>query len=116
MPLYAYKCHECGVEFDRRLSLSNSSEPQTCECGGDTYKDLSKTNVAIDQTEGCYDHGLGEYIDSSSDRRRIMKEKGLIDVSAKECFRAKPRQRDDKGYEKIFEKASDELRTVKINS
>jgi len=36
--------------------------------------------LLIDKTLGYYDKQLGAYIGSSSDRRKIMSRKGLIDI------------------------------------
>ena len=43
MPLYEYKCSECGRNFDRLVSISEASKNQVCpHCGGkNTKKQLS---------------------------------------------------------------------------
>jgi putative FmdB family regulatory protein len=80
MPQYAYKCIN-GHEFDKYLPLKDSDIKIQCpECGKESYKDFSKINLLIDKTLGYYDKQLGAYIGSSSDRRKIMSRKGLIDI------------------------------------
>lgn len=41
MPTYAYRCPECGHEFDKVLRISQYKDPQTCpECGHNPAKKL----------------------------------------------------------------------------
>jgi len=41
MPTYAYRCPECGHEFDKILRISQYKDPQTCpECGHSPAKKL----------------------------------------------------------------------------
>lgn len=42
MPIYCYRCKNCGASFERRLSMDNmekplSEKPKECTCEGD-YK------------------------------------------------------------------------------
>jgi putative FmdB family regulatory protein len=43
MPLYEFKCKDCGLNFDKLVSLSEASKKQVCpHCGGkNTKKQLS---------------------------------------------------------------------------
>ncbi|MAU01905.1 MAG: transcriptional regulator [Anaerolineaceae bacterium] len=43
MPMYDFACRECGQVFEKKLRMSQSSDPQTCPgCGsGDTRRHMS---------------------------------------------------------------------------
>jgi putative FmdB family regulatory protein len=43
MPMYDFACRACGQPFEKKLKMSQSSDPQRCpECGsGDTRRRLS---------------------------------------------------------------------------
>lgn len=45
MPIYEYKCNECGVEFENMLSFSESDKKVKCEnCkSNDVQKRISKS-------------------------------------------------------------------------
>jgi putative FmdB family regulatory protein len=45
MPTYTYECSVCGEPFERVLHMSESDEPQTCQCGGLGKKTISMPNV-----------------------------------------------------------------------
>jgi predicted nucleic acid-binding Zn ribbon protein len=66
---YAYICDECNNEEIRIVPLSERNN-QICECGNRLRQDWSKKTILVDQTLGYYDSCLGQYIGSSSDRRR----------------------------------------------
>lgn len=46
MPLYEYECKDCGV-FTGLRSMSQSSEPLTCECGVLSARILSAPKLAL---------------------------------------------------------------------
>ncbi|MDP8255866.1 MAG: zinc ribbon domain-containing protein [Candidatus Alcyoniella australis] len=41
MPLYEYKCKECGLEFDELVSLSKRDQVRCPKCQGDPERKLS---------------------------------------------------------------------------
>lgn len=43
MPMYDFACRECGQVFEKKLRMSQSSDPQVCpSCGsGDTRRHMS---------------------------------------------------------------------------
>lgn len=45
MPTYTYECSVCGAPFERVLHMSESEDPQTCDCGGPGRKTISMPNV-----------------------------------------------------------------------
>ena len=34
MPIYAFKCEDCGTEFEEMRLFKNYAAPATCSCGG----------------------------------------------------------------------------------
>ncbi|MCA9896657.1 MAG: zinc ribbon domain-containing protein [Ardenticatenaceae bacterium] len=48
MPMYDFACRECGQVFEKKLRMSQSSDPQACpSCGsGDTRRHMSSA-IAI---------------------------------------------------------------------
>ena len=57
MPTYTYECQDCHAEFERVLPMSQSDDPQTCECGGQGRKTISMPNV-IFKGDGWVDKNL----------------------------------------------------------
>ncbi|MCB8981102.1 MAG: zinc ribbon domain-containing protein [Ardenticatenaceae bacterium] len=49
MPMYDFACRECGEVFEKKLKMSESSDPQICPtCGsGDTRRHMSSTAFAV---------------------------------------------------------------------
>lgn len=46
MPIYLYRCRNCGVESDRHHSFDSSVE-DLCECGGDLRRVYSVGGVTF---------------------------------------------------------------------
>jgi putative FmdB family regulatory protein len=42
MPRYEYKCSTCGEVFERTKRMSESSDPDTCLCGGSGERIISR--------------------------------------------------------------------------
>ncbi|MBE0447735.1 MAG: zinc ribbon domain-containing protein [Actinobacteria bacterium] len=40
MPLYEFKCENCGCVFEKLVSASNSEVPECSKCGGSDVKKL----------------------------------------------------------------------------
>ena len=47
MPLYDYRCPECGVEFDVLCSIAGRNKPKLCECGERADRVLSGGNFML---------------------------------------------------------------------
>ena len=54
MPLYEYKCNECGLRFERRQSFSDPAVDTCPECGGEV--------VRLIQPPGIIFKGSGFYV------------------------------------------------------
>ena len=113
MPNFAFICDE-GHMFDKHLPLSEYDKPVSCDCGLLAHKDYSQWNIGTDNTLGYFDTGLGTYIESTSDRRRIERSRGLEAVSGSEevmKYRGKPKEPD---IDKLIRKAHDKVSTVTV--
>ena len=90
-------CHKCDESKDRYVNVEkfNAGEAK-CKCGGTlgsvTYGDNHSKRwnpPIIDRTLGYYDDQLGSYIGSTSDKRRICKEKGWVEIKTGEVDQIK---------------------------
>jgi len=101
------KCHKCGAVKPRYIDTEKFNAGKAkCRCGGmlgsPTYTNKARSTrwnpPIIDRTLGYYDDQLGAYVGSTSDRRRICKEKGLVmiknDGTELETIRRQPEKTD----------------------
>lgn len=49
MPLYEFRCNECGAVFDR-IQKMDAPEPECPECSGSTKKLISASNFELKGT------------------------------------------------------------------
>lgn len=47
MPLYVYKCDECGITFERRQSFHDEPLNQCPECGGHIHRVLQPVGIVF---------------------------------------------------------------------
>jgi len=48
MPIYAFRCEQCGEAFDRKLSIDGRDTPQVCEeCGGVASRAVTGCNFNL---------------------------------------------------------------------
>ncbi len=57
MPIYTYKCDECGVRFDQRQRFSDDPLSECPECGGHVHR--------VPQPVGIVFKGSGWYVKDS---------------------------------------------------
>ena len=50
MPTYCYQCSDCGENFEIIASMSESSKPRKCTCGGKALR-----NLQLEQAQGNVD-------------------------------------------------------------
>ncbi len=54
MPIYEYKCPECGTAFEEWLKVSECENPQPCpNCKGEAHRIVSQTSFVL-KGEGWY--------------------------------------------------------------
>lgn len=56
MPMYEYKCSDCGLAFEARQKFSDAPLTECRECGGSVRKVISQTAFTL-KGGGWYDQG-----------------------------------------------------------
>ncbi len=59
MPLYEYKCKECGLVFEARQKFSDAPLTECRNCGGPVEKLISQSAFSL-KGGGWYDQGYGQ--------------------------------------------------------
>jgi putative FmdB family regulatory protein len=78
MPIYDYKCSQCGIKTDIWAGIDE--QVISCDCGLMAYRVLSPTRGNCDM-EPHFDENLGEgiWVKSRQHRKEEMKRLGLVD-------------------------------------
>jgi putative FmdB family regulatory protein len=85
MPIYEYRCEECGNEVELLQHLGRGTSPQCDECGGEMKRLISPTSFIL-KGEGWY---VTDY--PSKDRKAAMEaEKKRKDKKKESGEKAKP--------------------------
>ena len=58
MPVYEYKCHDCGIVFEARQKFADEPLTACTACGGRVEKQISLTGFAL-KGGGWYQSGYG---------------------------------------------------------
>lgn len=80
MPLYNFRCPRCGDEWEQ---LARFEQIVHCDgCSVPAQRLISAPTVISDNLDAksYYDDGLGARIESRSQRKRLMHEKGVEEV------------------------------------
>ena len=56
MPMYEYKCHDCGITFEARQKFSDAPLTECQQCGGKVSKLISLGGFAL-KGGGWYQQG-----------------------------------------------------------
>ncbi len=87
MPLYDFLCNDGHTtEGIRGVAVTWIVCPT---CGLPAERQISKPVIRTDSVDAYYDHGLGERIESRSQRQRLMKASGLVEKGTTEMSGAK---------------------------
>ena len=86
MPIYDCECEKCGIKEDIWAGIE-CIHPKCPECGLKMVRLMSPTRIICD-IEPYYDENLadarkapqGSYVQSRQDRKRKMKELGLVET------------------------------------
>lgn len=70
MPIYAYLCSK-GHDFDRYLPLAEYAQPQTCDCGAESVKQICAPLVVAD-LPGYQSPVDGRWIEGRKARREDL--------------------------------------------
>ena len=76
MPLYEFKCEQCGKAFTK---LQSMKQEHTAECCNRPSRRIFSATAFTDVYTGKYEPALRQYVGTKTERRRLMKEKNLID-------------------------------------
>ena len=76
MPLYQFKCDECGAEIEEYQSMK---EEHVAQCCGKNARRIFNPTAFTDVYNGQYEPALRQYVGTKTERRRLMKEANLID-------------------------------------
>jgi len=84
MPIYNYYCPECKKEWEAFHTVNERHNEKCCN----KNPDIIITSFSKNQVQCCdyYDHGLGERVTSPGHRKRLMKERGLVEVGTQKLF------------------------------
>ena len=83
MPLYSYKCQTCSEVTDASRSIADRADAPSCaECGSNTKKIIAKYTVHPDFAE-YYDDNLETHITSKQHRKKVMKERDVVELVGK---------------------------------
>ncbi|MBE0598765.1 MAG: zinc ribbon domain-containing protein [Desulfuromonadales bacterium] len=59
MPMYEYRCDQCGVVFEARQKFSDAPLTECNSCGGSVQKLISQTSFSL-KGNGWYQQGYSE--------------------------------------------------------
>ena len=89
MPVYDYECM-CGTRTTAYRTINDREHGPSCpDCGGDTRKMVSRSNINPDIFDGTYDpnlspmfagEGHGTWLKSRAHRKERMRELGLVEI------------------------------------
>lgn len=79
-PIYEYTCDN-GHDFERFLPVKDYLKPQTCECGSQSKKRISRPMLNLDMQpwDRYVSPVSGKVITSYKERRKDMAEHGCVD-------------------------------------
>ena len=88
MPIYEYKCENCGYEFEEMLHFSERDDPLNTPCsfptcGGKVHLKMSLGSFHL-KGSGWYKDGYGK------GKQESKKEKPVVKSSEKKPIEAKP--------------------------
>jgi putative FmdB family regulatory protein len=95
MPLYEYRCEECGVRFERRQSFSAEPVKVCPECGGNVHRLIGPAGIIF--------KGSGFYV---TDNRKARNSAGVDKKSESDSSPAESTKSDSKSIDKKAESGS----------
>ncbi|MFA5874349.1 MAG: zinc ribbon domain-containing protein [Anaerolineales bacterium] len=114
MPVYAYRCSSCGVQFEKQQTFSDQSLLRCPECGKRALKKVYLPVGIVFKGSGFYatDHHspsgqLSKKADEKLEEKKDSKESGESKEPAAKTEKSSEKS-TDKSSEKSSEKSSDE--------
>ena len=92
MPLYEYRCIDCGASQERICSFEQRDESPLCSCGQTTHRTVTAPARTASQWgdsfwDGRKDRGLRTTLVSKKHREAVMRQRGLRQVEDGEVER-----------------------------
>lgn len=82
--LYEYRCRRCKEITEAIRSIDNRNDAPACEhCNGETRKIISLGQRVHGDFAPYYDENLETHIESKQHRRKVMKEKDVVELYGK---------------------------------
>jgi putative FmdB family regulatory protein len=104
MPVYAYQCENCGVQFEKQQSFSDQPLVRCPECGKKTLKKVYQPVGIVFKGSGFYatdHHSPSGQISKKADEKL---EKDSKETSSKETSSKEPAVKAEKSAEKSTDK------------
>ena len=81
MPVYQYRCNDCGKDHDQYNTVENRQKGPKCSCGGDTTKVISAPSMVMPDIQP-YKAVAGDqrWITSRAQHREFLRQNDLIEV------------------------------------
>jgi len=82
MPLYDYRCQECGTLQEDVLAKMKEQLRNCEECGGVMKRQMHSRfsiNMGGVPTGGYYDSTLGAHVETVTQKKRLMQEQGVTE-------------------------------------
>lgn len=89
MPLYDYRCEDCGTVEEDFRRVDDRHDPGKCRCGGVTCYHFAPPNVLSD-IDGYQSMADGSWISSRSQHRDHLKRHGCIEVGNERIKKREP--------------------------
>ena len=103
--IYVYECGICGKSEEITKSHVHIDSPEFCtECGVEMHRVMQVSNFkCYDHHKGEWNPGLGAYITSDRQKKRLMKEQGLVEIGNENVERhiESPEKRQEREWDKL---------------
>ena len=106
MPIYQFKCKE-GHTFDVFLKIKDYDNPQLCECGAESKRQIVATMISCDMQPWDYYESpvSGKPITSYKQRKEDMEKHGCVDYEP--SLRRDSKKNADKAENELFAKVDE---------
>ena len=82
MPMYDFHCPHCGDEWEQLARIEQVIHCDGCQASAQRLISAAVVHPDNYDTKSYYDDGLGVRIESRSQRKRIMRDRGLEELGA----------------------------------
>ena len=79
MPIYEFKCEDCGLDFQSFRSVGDTAPPNCPTCRAVTKRKFSRFGMPVTFNEG-WNQQLGSYVTSYRDHSEQLKRKSEADT------------------------------------